>query len=109
MSPLVEEDALWRRAEALSAGNVYQASFYRFLTECCWTVDEAAGGEFALFPNDEYVRELCDILMVEPLTLLEKTRRVRATWLCSALEVWVCAGGRDPRWPALMKGEGYRL
>jgi hypothetical protein len=108
VTTLVEEDALWRRAEALSAGNVYQTNFYRFLTECCWTVDEAAGGEFALFPNDEYVRELCDILMVEPLTLLEKTRRVRATWLCSALEVWVCAGGRDPRWPALCKGEGFR-
>lgn len=103
-----EEWLLQERLGELRQGNRYQTSFHRFLTECVWTVDEAAGGEFALFPDDQYIREACDLLMTEPLLLCEKTRRVRWTWLCSGLEVWLSAGGYDPRWPALLKGSGRR-
>lgn len=106
-SELDEELLLWRRLEELQGGNRYQRDFHAFLTECVWTVDDT-GGEIAQFPDDPYNRESCGYLIEEPLTFWEKSRRVLMTWRVSALDLWLAAGGQDPRWPALMKGTGHR-
>lgn len=31
-----------------------------------------------------------------------------ASWYVSAFDLWVAAGGQDPRWPALMQSQGNR-
>ena len=108
MGAAAEELALVRRLEELERGNPYQHSFHRFLTECVRTVDEAAGGHIAQFPDDPYNEEVCGYLIEKPLLFLEKARRVLMTWRVSALDLWVTAGGQDPRWPALMQSTGYR-
>lgn len=102
--PLAEEMALQARLRELRRArqNVYQASFHRFLAECVYTKDEARGGRVARFPMDPYIGEVCDLLMTEPLTFIEKSRRTRITWLASALDLWLAGGGQDPRWPSLM-------
>ena len=109
VEPLADEVALWARAEEQREGCRYQRDFHAFLTECCWTTDEASGGDIALFPNDPYIREICDYLIEEPLLFLEKSRRVRMTWTVSAFDLWIAAGGQDPRWPATLRSTGHRL
>lgn len=109
-SPVHEELALRERLAELRRGasNSYQTNFHKFLTECVQTKDEARGGIVRPFPSDAYVKEVCDVLMEEPLVFFEKSRRTRITWLVSALDLWIAAGGQDPRWPALMLSTGNR-
>lgn len=88
--------------------NIYQADFYAFATECCWTADEARGGRVALMPQYPFLREMADALITCPLLFIEKSRRVLASWLCCCFDIWVAAGGQDPRWAELMLGTGNR-
>lgn len=38
------------------------------------------------------------LLLTRKLLFLEKSRRVLASWTVCAFDVWLAAGGRDPRW-----------
>jgi len=80
----------------------WQTNFRAFLRDWVWTQDEARGGLVARLPEDPYLDEVCDTLMERSLLMVEKSRRVRASWIVSALNLWVAAGGQDPRWPSLM-------
>lgn len=78
--------------------NSYQQSFEKFLFELVETKDEAAGGIVRHLPPDPYIYELIDTYMRCPLILVEKARRVRVSWITCAFDVWLAAGGQDPRW-----------
>lgn len=88
--------------------NPYQSSFERFLRECVWTIDESRGGRVAKVPDWGFLTELCDLLVTERKLLLEKSRRVFASWTVCAFDLWIAGGGQDPRWPELMLGHSHR-
>lgn len=88
--------------------NPYQADFFEFMTHCCWTADEARGGRVARMPGHPFLREMADALLVCPRLFMEKSRRVLASWTVCCFDVWLAAGGQDPRWPELMLGAGNR-
>lgn len=92
----------------VSAPNPYQTSFVDFLFDLCVTKDEAAGGLARQLPKDPYIYEIADALITCPLLLMEKSRRVRASWIMCCFDIWLAAGGQDPRWPILMNAEGNR-
>jgi hypothetical protein len=85
----------------------YQDSFFRFLTDCVHTVDESRAGVVRPWPSgrgkdgkswDDYWQDFEDLLLTRKLLFLEKSRRVLASWCVCAFDVWLAAGGRDPRW-----------
>lgn len=85
--------------------NPYANSFTAFLRDCIWTVDEARGGEVRPWPwEGEWERYWQDweyaLLTCSPL-LVDKTRRTMASNVATAWDLWVAAGGVDPRWAAL--------
>lgn len=94
-----ESDAT-RMARALKARqpNVYQRNFHKFLTELVWSRDEAKAGLVRKFPDYPYLKDLCDALIERDLLFIEKSRRVLASWVMCAFDIWICAGGQDPRW-----------
>lgn len=88
-----------------AAPNPYQRSFRLFLRDCIWTIDEARGGEVRPWPFEgEWERYWLDwehaLLTCSPL-LIDKTRRTMASNVCTAFDLWIAAGGVDPRWPTL--------
>lgn len=93
---------------------LYQQSFLAFLRDCVWTIDEARGGEVRPWPFEgEWERYWIDwehaLLTCSPL-LIDKTRRTMASNVVTAFDMWVAAGGVDPRWPALeMSRENRRV
>ncbi len=82
--------------------NPYQTDFTRFATEMAYTVDEGAAGRVALMPDWPYLRELDDALLRFSPMMIDKARRTLITWRICAADLWIVAGGQDPRWPALM-------
>jgi hypothetical protein len=106
--PLAELLLLERRARELEEGNVYQKDFHRFVTDLVYTVDESGGGWMRKAPDWPFLKDLGDAFIEEPLVMVEKSRRVFASWLACAFDVWIAAGGQDPRWPALMNATGNR-
>jgi len=110
-SPEAQLVTLMERLQELSTPqvySVYSTDFYRFLMECVWTKDEARGGRVAQFPPYPFLKDLCDDMIVEEKLFIEKSRRVLATWTACAYDVWIAAGGQDPRWPQLMNARGNR-
>ena len=91
-----------------AAPNKYQRSFVDFLFDLVVTKDEAMGGMVRPLPKDPYIYEVADALITEPLLLMEKSRRVRASWISCSFVVWLAAGGQDPRWDVLMNSTGNR-
>jgi hypothetical protein len=91
-----------RKKKAEVEASVYQRDFHKFLTELVWTKDEARAGVVRQFPNHPYFLDLADDLLTESLLILDKSRRVLASWAVCAFDVWLLAGGQDPRWPTLM-------
>jgi hypothetical protein len=93
--------------------NVYQQSFFRFLTECLWTYDEAMAGMERQWPTgadwDPMWRDWETALLCCSPLLVDKTRRVMASHIVCAFDLWLCLGGQDPRWPSLMLSTGHRL
>lgn len=85
-----------------------QQDFHYFLTHWCWTADEARGGYSSLIPDWPYIKEISDALIERDLLLMEKSRRVLASWICCCFDIWLAAGGQDPRWPQLMYGTENR-
>jgi hypothetical protein len=86
----------------------YKGDFLNFLSDCVWTIDEACGGRVAKFPLYPFIEDLSDALHLCPRLFIDKSRRVLASWTVCAWDIWLAAGGQDPRWPALMSGDGYR-
>lgn len=87
---------------------VYSTDFYRFLTERVWTKDEARGGRVAQIPPYPFLPDLCDDLVTCRKLFIEKSRRVLATWIACTFDVWIAAGGQDPRWAVLKYARGNR-
>lgn len=90
-----------------TASNPYQQSFFRFLTECVWTIDEARAGVVRKWPSgkgrdgrswDDLWLDYEELLLTRRLLMFEKSRRVLASWCVCAFDVWLAAGGQDPRW-----------
>jgi hypothetical protein len=75
-----------------------QTDFRYFLRNCCITKDESRAGKVAPFPDWPFLDELCDHLILERLLFIEKARRVMASWTVCAFDLWLIAGGQDPRW-----------
>lgn len=102
-----------------SQDNEYKRSFFRFLTECIWTYDEARAGEVRPWPTgpewDPLWRDWEAALLTGSPLLIDKTRRVLASHVVCAFDLWLCLGGRDgadverSRWPQLHASEGHRL
>lgn len=90
------------------AANAYQHDFSKYLFELCWTADEAKGGNVARVPPYPYLLEVCDAFIEKDRLLLSKSRRVLASWVCCCFDIWIAAGGQDPRWPQLMNATGNR-
>lgn len=97
-----------RQAEIDRRPNPYQTDFVKFLSELCYTRDEARGGKVAQVPKWPFFPELADALLERNLLFIEKSRRVMASWLVCCFDIWIAAGGQDPRWPVLMNSTGYR-
>lgn len=97
--------------------NRYQQDFLGFVRDCVWTIDEARAGVVRRFPTGTgsdgrlwgpIWEDLAEDLFTERLLFLEKSRRVLASWFVCAFDVWLAAGGQDPRWPELMLSTGNR-
>jgi hypothetical protein len=88
--------------------NVYQRSFLKFWNDLVWTADEARAGEVRKAPAWPMFRDLEEDLLTERLLFLDKARRVMASWFVCGFDVWLLAGGQDPRWPALMRSRNNR-
>ena len=88
--------------------NPLQRDFHKFLREEVETKDEARAGQVAHTPDWPYIKEVCDALVECPRLMTEKSRRVLASWITCAFDVWLCAGGQDPRWPELMLSTANR-
>jgi hypothetical protein len=86
--------------------NVYQRSLWEF-SGLCYTKDEARS-RVAPMPRWDYLREIGDAIITEKLLMVAKSRRVLASWFVCITDVWLAAGGQDPRWNALMYGTGNR-
>ena len=102
----------------VAESNPYQRSFLLFLEHCAWTVDEARAGEVRRWPmhvgedGKEWrgYWEVWDTALHECSPLfVDKTRRTMASNVMTAWEVWLCAGGQDPRWAELMLSDSRRL
>lgn len=85
-----------------------QTDFFYFMTNACYTVDEAAGGRVALMPDHPYLKELADALITRERLFIEKSRRVLASWAVCCFDVWLAAGGQDPRWATLLNSTEKR-
>ena len=92
-------------------------NFLVFLRECVWTVDEARAGEVRKWPFgvgedgkswDEYWRVWDEALLTRKLLFVDKTRRTMASNVVVAFDLWLLAGGQDPRWPELMRSDRNR-
>jgi len=71
---------------------------FRYFLRHCYTKDESRAGKVAPFPDWPFLDELCDHLITERLLFIEKARRVMASWTVCAFDLWLIAGGQDPRW-----------
>lgn len=112
-----------RRKQIQSGGNPYQCRFLNFLKCCVWTKDEARAGVVKPFPcgvgrdGQSWLplwQDLEDTLLRSRLLMIEKSRRVLASWFVCAFDVWLAAGGQDRRWvderglPILMESTANR-
>lgn len=97
--------AVQKRREERAA-SVYQRDLWAF-AGLCYTKDEARS-RVAPMPRWDYLEEIGDAILTEPLLMIEKSRRVLASWYTCIVDVWVASGGIDPRWPSLMNGPGNR-
>lgn len=95
-----------RLIAAFPRPNVYQRSLWEF-AGLCWTKDEARS-RIAPMPRWPYLKEIGERIIENPLLLVAKSRRVLASYYACITDIWIAAGGQDPRWPALLNGTGNR-
>lgn len=108
LGPARVESAGERLLRLCPKPNPYQRSYLKFWNDLVWTKDEAQAGEVRKAPAWDLFRDLEDDLLTEPLLFLDKSRRVLASWFVCGFDVWLMAGGQDPRWPALMRSRNNR-
>lgn len=86
------------------------------------TIDSASGGKERPWPTDDrwgldplgrrwdplWLDWDDSLLCYSPL-LVDKTRRVLASNIVCAFDLWLALGGQDPRWPSLMHSNRNRL
>jgi len=86
----------------------YQTDFTKFRTTMCFTRDESRGGRVAVIPDLPHLRAVDEALITESHLFIEKSRRMLLTWEVLAFDLWLAAGGQDPRWPSLMEARENR-
>jgi hypothetical protein len=68
-------------------------TLFRFVTECCWTYNEANSGTERI-PGPEYVRVACEEWLrcreLGRSLIIEKSRRLVMSWVLRACELWRC-------------------
>jgi len=67
---------------------IWSRSPYRFLTDCCWTMDEADQGKVKRFPEKPHIRVIADRWLRYDVLLVPKSRRMMCTWTFLALHLW---------------------
>lgn len=107
-SPLRQAYAAASRLQyAQRPAHPYKGRLYNFLAHCVDSVDESGAGAIRAWPVgrgrdgrswDRYWLELEDLVLRNKLVMFEKSRRVLASWFVCAFDIWLCAGGQDPRW-----------
>lgn len=98
----------------------YQGDFQLFLYDCVATIDQARAGQIRKWPRgpgwDEYWEDFTSTVIRRRTLLVDKTRRVMASNLVCALDLWLMLGGRDKErpnfpygwWPALALSSSRR-
>jgi hypothetical protein len=88
------------RAVQKSSSDRYRADPYRFLVECCWTLDQASQ-QVRRFPDIDdsectcefhcknYVQHVINRWLREKRLLVPKSRRVLVSWTMVALHCWL--------------------
>lgn len=62
---------------------------YFFLTRFCYTLDEHdRENPIKKFPEKRYIRDLCDLFVVEDLLAIEKSRQMMVSWTFMGLALW---------------------
>jgi len=83
---------LWPKEYLPNAWRTNSDCAYRFLTECCWSFNEADQGSIALIPDLEYIKWFCERWCENRsnggVLICEKSRRLIMSWVCRGLELW---------------------
>ena len=82
-------------ADSLQAAR-WQKFPYDYVTSACYTRDEIKAGGKAeevvrLIPPLPHIHVFCRLWQTEKLFVTVKSRRLLLSWLCSALELWLCS------------------
>lgn len=88
--------------------NPWQGDYHKFATDWIWTKDEERAGQVAKLPDWPHFKDFADALITKELLLVEKSRRVMASWFVCGFDLWLAAGGQDERWPTLMRSTQNR-
>jgi len=84
-------------------------SAYRYLTECCWTFNEA-DSKVELIPKKKYIRKIVRIWWQcrrsRRTIIFFKSRRLLVSWILCGLELW--AGGLKPE-KSVLVGVTYEM
>lgn len=72
----------------LEAYRQYAVDPWFFVTDCCWTKDEADGGRVKKMPDKAYLRFVTEAWGRENLLAVAKSRRMLMTWLFLCLHLW---------------------
>ncbi|MDR3563253.1 MAG: hypothetical protein P4N59_17725 [Negativicutes bacterium] len=59
-----------------------------FVSDCCWTKDEADSGKVKRLPDKPYLRYVARVWQEEDLLAIPKSRRMLMTWLMLCLHLW---------------------
>ncbi|MBP2638224.1 MAG: hypothetical protein H6Q72_4131 [Firmicutes bacterium] len=67
---------------------VWSNSPWRWILDCCLTVDEADNGLVKRYPDKDYLRYTCEVWERENILAIPKTRRMMLTWIMLGLHLW---------------------
>lgn len=60
---------------------------WRWIQDCCLTMDEADNGKVKHYPDKEYLQYVCEVWQRENLLAIPKTRRMLLTWIMLGLHL----------------------
>ena len=87
--PRQDKEQIFKIWEFTEINRCHKNPWY-FITNYCRTLDEHdLENPFKLFPKKEYLKIMVDIWQKEPLLIVPKSRQMMATWLFTALNVWI--------------------
>jgi phage FluMu gp28-like protein len=61
---------------------------WKWVKDCCYTMDEADEGKTKKFPDKEYLAYICTVWMQQNILAIPKTRRMMLSWIMLALHLW---------------------